>query len=186
MEQFLESPRFPEEIGYGSGGGPVFYNSRAVSPNGQRKINIRRSQPLGTYTVSLASLTREQYEQVLSFFMTTFGGAVPFRFKDWNDYEVLEGWGVIKEGQLYKRYAVGPGVQFDRLIQKPVPGTVEFLDGSGIVDYATGKVTNCTATQWVGEFDVPCAFTNDTLSANLDDQDAFTASLQLDIVKVKS
>lgn len=184
---FIESPRFPEDISYGSGGGPAFFNNVQTAPNGQRKVNIRRAQLLGAYTVGRAVQEQEQLDELLAFHMACYGTAVGFRFKDHADYEVGPGEGVLKPAaggkhQLYKRYSIGSHV-FDRLIQKPVVGTVAFHGGLGTLDYTTGLVTGCTATSWTGEFDVPVAFASDSFAADIESFQLYNANLQLDIIK---
>lgn len=186
---FIESPRFPDAISYGSSGGPTFFNNRVVTPSGQRKVNIRRTQPLGTYAVGLGVRTQEQLNELHAFFMACYGGAVAFRYRDWADYKVTAAQGILKslpdgKKQLYKRYAISESFHFDRLIQKPVQGTVSLFGGAGTVDYTTGIVTGATATAWSGEFDVPVAFSGDSFSANIADFEKYDTSLQLEIVKL--
>lgn len=184
---FIESPRFPEDISYGSGGGPQFFNNSALSPVGKRKVNIRRTQPLGSYTVGKTVQTQEQLDELHALHMVCYGSALGFRFKDWGDYRVTAGQGILKptadgKHQLYKRYSFGSQT-FDRIIQKPVEGTVELTGGTGTVDYTTGLVSGATATGWTGEFDVPVAFTGDQFHADIANFQAYNANLQLQIIE---
>lgn len=188
-QQFLESPRFPDDISYGSGGGPTFFNNVVVSPSGQRKVNIRRSQPLGSYNIAMGVRDQAQLDALHAFFMVCYGGAVGFRFKDHGDFRVKTGQGVLLDAadgkkQLAKRYELVPGTYFDRIIQKPVAGTVEFQGGVGTLDYTTGLVSACTATGWTGEFDVPVAFQGDSFAATIETFQTYNANLALDIIKV--
>lgn len=192
VASFIESPRFPDDISYGSSGGPAFFNNKVVAPNGQRKVNIRRTQPLGAYNVALGVKTQAQLDHLHAFFLACFGGAIAFRYKDWADFRASSAQGILKNinasttsnaKQMYKRYSVSESVYFDRKIQKPVPGTVMLAGGTGAVDYTTGIVTG-SATTWAGEFDTPVAFSVDSFSADISNFETYNASLPLEIVQL--
>jgi uncharacterized protein (TIGR02217 family) len=108
-----------------------------------------------------------------------------WRFKDWADFAAAHTEGVVTAitsttFQLVKRYTSGSGTQ-DRVIKKPVSGTVE-IKVSGVVtahtlDATTGVVTigsapAASAVTWSGEFDVPMRFGTDKLDGRIESRNA--------------
>lgn len=162
--------RFPERISLGAVGGPAWNTSVARVGNGRRVANRNMEYPLHKYDASQAVKTEADFEEVRAFFYVVAGRFDAFRFKDWTDYEVAAGQGVIVTlpsgaRQLARRYTFGAR-NFDRLICKPVPGTVA-ITGGGTLDYTTGLIAGGTPTAWTGEFDVPCAFSEDLMRTQI-------------------
>jgi len=159
--------RFPDCLSFGAIGGPSFSTSVAWTTNGYRTSNRKFLYPLHEYEVAQNVKTEEDFETVRSFFLNVYGQFDGFRFKDWADYKVVGTQGIIIDvsgvKHLGRRYSFGAR-SFDRLISKPVVGTVT-ITGGGTLDYTTGIITGGSPTSWVGEFDVPAVFTTDLLSA---------------------
>lgn len=162
-------------VSYGSEFGQEF-STRIVSLNsGVERRNINWSMPLGRYSIIYQALKPEDHQKVRAAHMASMGSAIPFRFKDWSDYqadnEVLgTGTGEEQTLQLVKAYRFGP-VELTRIIKKPVAsGLVVYSDGVAIpsaVDAATGQVTVVAnegeLVTWSGEFDIPVRFDDDRL-----------------------
>ena len=176
--------RFPDDISYGSSGGPAYSTSIVATDSGYEKRNIRWQDARARYNVAHGVRTRAQLDSLIAFFRARKGRAHGFRFKDWTDYQALGqslgiGNGSQTVFQLVKHYTSG-SVTETRSLAKPVTGTVKpYLNGvlrtSGFtVDTTTGLLTFSTAPA-AGvlvsadcEFDVPVRFDSDTLSATLE------------------
>lgn len=174
--------RFPEDISYGSSGGPGFNTSVIDLASGHEQRNINWSLARAKYDASYGVKTREQMEEVLDFFYARRGKAYGFRFKDWMDY-VLERQSIGIAGgsnilQIFKRYEPLTAYYYDRPLLKIVPNTVQ-LWANGVVQSPlrvntdTGVVNTSTlAGQTIEiacEFDVPVRFDTDDISITHDD-----------------
>jgi uncharacterized protein (TIGR02217 family) len=176
--------RFPDDISYGSSGGPGFSTSIVVTEGGHEKRNARWQQARARYNVAHGIKTKAQLEALIAFFRARKGRAYGFRFKDWSDYQGIgqilgTGNGSRKDFQLVKTYASGSASD-TRLIRKPVAGSVSIyvntaLVSAGVsVNTTTGVVSFSTAPASGAiisadfEFDVPVRFDTDTLSASLE------------------
>ncbi len=176
--------RFPDDISYGSRGGPAYSTDVVMSYGGHEQRNVNWAQARARYNVAHGVKTQAQLDALIAFFRARKGRGYGFRYKDWSDYaaagQVLAtANGLQKEFQLIKRYSSGE-VAEDRVITKPVEGTVRVFFGaeeqeSGwSVDVSTGVVSFDVAppqfTLVVAdfEFDVPVRFDTDRLSASLD------------------
>jgi len=157
---FNESPRFPEDIGFGAVGGPTFITRISVSQSGHEQRRAQWSIARMRYNVSHAVNTQQQIEELVAFFRAMQGRAHGFRFKDWMDFEVttdsgrfnLGGVGEgLPTGQLQKYYESGSLTAL-RPITKPVslstPSSTVALhynstSGSPAadIDFTTGVVT---------------------------------------------
>ena len=180
---FIET-RFPEDISYGSSGGPEFSTDIVATQSGYEQRNANWVAARAGYNVAHGVKTQAQLDALIAFFRARRGQADGFRFKDWADYSAAAQVIGIGDGhtlifQLVKNYASG-GVMVSRGISKPVAGTVAvYLNGAAqgsgwSVDTATGLVTfaaapgNGVAVTADFEFDVPVRFATDRLSASLD------------------
>ncbi len=180
---FIET-RFPEDISYGSSGGPEYATDVVATESGYEQRNIHWQQARARYNVAHGVKTQAQLDALIAFFRARKGRAIGFRFKDWSDYAGVNqslgaGTGAKTHFQLVKRYSNG-GAEDVRTITKPVVGTVDIylnsvLQTSGVtVDAQTGEVTFSTppgasvAVSADYEFDVPVRFDTDRLSASLD------------------
>ncbi len=176
--------RFPEDISYGSAGGPVYSTDIVSSAAGHEKRNSNWAQARAVYNVAHGVKSKAQLDALIAFFHARKGRAEGFRFKDWGDYQVINqpigtGNGTQTDFQLVKSYASGDSTTL-RTITKPVEGSVSmYLDGvltqNVTVDSATGIVSfnsapaSGTTISADCEFDVPVRFETDQLAARLDD-----------------
>ena len=156
---FIESPRFPAAIRYGSDGGPGYRTDIVEMDSGAEQRNRKWAYP--RYRVN-ANVVRAQsdLEALIAFFHVAAGRANGFRFRDEYDYKscamsatpaptdqnIGTGDGATTAFQLRKGYTQGSTTQW-RLIRKPVEGTVS-VAVSGVteparwsVDATTGIVT---------------------------------------------
>ena len=177
--------RFPEDISYGSSGGPVYSTDVVVTDGGFEKRNINWQSARARYNVAHGVKTQTQLDNLISFFRARKGRAYGFRFKDWSDYtasgqDLGTGDGVATDFQLVKSYNSG-GVVENRAISKLVDGSlVVYFDGAVVssgftVDLAAGLMVFDTPPA-IGvvltvdfEFDVPVRFDTDALNSVLED-----------------
>lgn len=172
--------RFPTTISYGAVGGHGWSTTVVVTPGGFESRNQRWAHMRAVYEVGQVNRTAEETDVLVAFFSAVAKGRTNgFRFQDPKDEETRGtneplglGTGASATYQLIKRYALA-GQIYDRIIRKPVSGTITiYADGVALpgatVDTTTGLVT-ATATAGVVlgatfEFDVPCRFDTDQLS----------------------
>lgn len=185
---FIETPRFPDDISYGSSGGPCFSTTVVEVASGREKRNINWSQARAKYNVSMGVRSQAQLDDLVTLYRAVYGRAYAFRYKDWADYKATQAQGVLVSlgggvYQMYKRYTFG-SVSYDRIIQKPVSGSITLHGGTGTIDYTTGKISGSTATAWSGEFDVPVRFDTDEFNASIDDFETYNSQVNLIEVRV--
>jgi uncharacterized protein (TIGR02217 family) len=162
-------------VAYGSQFGQEFKTRIVTLRSGQERRNAQWTMPLGRYTVLYQALQPEDHTAVRAAHMASMGAAIPFRFKDWTDYQATNevigtATGDPQELQLTKAYTFG-SLTLSRTINKPVADTVLlYADGVEIgvaVDEVTGIVSFIAdlgaEITWTGEFDVPVRFDNDRL-----------------------
>lgn len=201
--RILSEARFPVSISYGSSGGPGFKTSIFTVDSGIAHANAEWDRLRARYSVDFDSVPLEDLERVEAFFYAMRGMAKGFRFKDWNDYQivnqnVLIGDGVTKQFQLFKRYRSGPSY-YDRPIKKPVRGTFSSIFLNGVeqvlnrefkVNYSNGLITfeNAPPPGSVGflpyvEFDVPVRFDSDEFMVSAVDHNQYSIS-GLDLIEI--
>jgi uncharacterized protein (TIGR02217 family) len=188
---FLETPRFPDDISYGSVGGPGYNTSIVVIKSGVESRNVNWVYARHSYDVAYGVKTIDQLEDLIDYFHATAGMAYGFRYKDFADFQsthtgntvsdtdqtIGTGDDVETDFQLIKTYTKGAYSRV-RNITKPVTGTVVIsLDDVGqgagwSVDTTTGIVT-FSAAPAAGvvvkagyQFDVPVRFDTDELNVN--------------------
>lgn len=180
---FIEK-RFPEDISYGSSGGPKFQTEVFASVSGGEQRSALWSAAKAEYNVAHGIKTREQMDVLVAFFYEMRGRATGFRFKDWLDFTITGmqfgvGDNTTTIFQLSKTYNTASAQKYVRAIRKPVQGTLSgFLVGgvpqientSYTVDYTTGLVTfsvpppsGHVVVAGLAEFDVPVRFDVDHL-----------------------
>lgn len=156
---FLETPRFPISISYGSQGGPGYSTDVVELGSGKEQRNRNWEYPRHDYDASYGIRRLNDMEDVIGFFHVMVGRAHEFRYKDWADYKssgVLDavsstdmvigtGDGLETEFQLVKVYTKGALSQ-TRRIKKPVADStviaIETIpDLRWSVDTTTGLVT---------------------------------------------
>lgn len=167
---FIESPRFPDDVGYQFEGGPAFSTDIVINGGGFESRNQNWAQARRNWRCNHVPKDRTLTDVLIAFFNVAAGKANGFRFKDWTDYQadVTQGVFVLLTPttfQMYKRYTSGSNTH-DRKITKPVNGTISVTGGtSPTIDYTTGIVTvaSGTPTAWAGEFDTPARFDADEM-----------------------
>lgn len=165
-------------VAYGSQFGHEF-NTRVITlNNGVERRNSDWELPRFRYSVLYQNLSEADHNKVYFAHMACKGALIPFRFKDWRDYQAVgQRLGVAVDGiqtmQLIKTYSFGD-VEFVRTITKPVVGQIMvFADGAQIfadVDYLTGQIAfNADEGAVISahfEFDVPVRFVSDRLTSD--------------------
>jgi uncharacterized protein (TIGR02217 family) len=184
--------RLPVEISYGSLGGPGFKTSVAEAGTGKEQRNIEWSRARARYDLKYGIRNTNDMVDVIKFFYARRGRAYSWRFKDHLDYQIVsQSIAVIQTTfaldttiQLFKRYDDGEGTPYDRVITKPVDGSLTNLRVNGViinpslytVDYNTGEIYFDTTTivkdsiisvDYI-EFDVPVRFDIDDLPISMD------------------
>lgn len=190
---FLETPRFPTTANYGYTSRPKYSVTVVRRVGGHERRNRNWTYPLHQFNLTIGPYDDDAIQEILEYWHALGGIETGFRFKDWVDYKSCRVSDVVtnldqplvladagaspRQYQLTKRYTKGARIQ-DRLIKKPVSGTIVVADnGSSLVentdysiDYGTGLVTMLTsasgspigsALTWGGEFDVPVRFEDD-------------------------
>ncbi|MCB2081363.1 MAG: DUF2460 domain-containing protein [Hyphomicrobiales bacterium] len=200
MPASFEEIQFPDDIAYGSSGGPAYSTDVVVLASGHEQRNINWSSARARYNVAHGVKTQTQLDALIAFFRARQGRAMGFRFKDWTDFSATAqvigtGDGATTQFQLVKTYTSG-SVTHTRTITKPVSGTVTvYLDAveqtSGVtVDTTTGIITFSSAPSGSVvvtadfEFDVPVRFDTDRLSASLDSYGSYSW-LDIPLIEVR-
>jgi uncharacterized protein (TIGR02217 family) len=187
MPTFIETPRFPESISYGSSGGPGFKTFIFEGHNGVEQRNITFSRSKGRWDVAYGVKDKDDMDELRAFFYQVRGRAIGFRFKDHSDYELVNenigvGDGVENTFRLIKTY--GSANPYIRRIFKPVSGTLSVTVNNVAVplgagptqvnpDYTTGTLVfgasvipaSTHIVRASCEFDVPCRFDVDQMEA---------------------
>jgi uncharacterized protein (TIGR02217 family) len=201
----------PLRVGFGSSGGPSFSTEVVVIDSGYERRNQNWSQARRVFDARTGVRSASDVAVMLNFFHARAGKARGFRLKDWSDFtsnttdgisapafgdqNIATGDGTTTVFQLIKNYASG-GVTYQRIIAKPVTGTVLIgVNGSQLmsgwsVDTTTGLVTFATApgsgqTITAGfQFDVPVRFDADQLALTAENYAAYKAEISIVEVRV--
>lgn len=178
---------FPQDISYGSSGGPAFSTTIKELASGHEQRNINWSEARAKYDAKYGVKTLEQMKALVDFFYARNGRAYGFRYYDHVDHSITNqsigtGTGALSTFQLFKRYEPQAGYFFDRPIRKPLAGSVT-MSVAGVVkthtlNASTGIVTMSVAPL-VGQdvrvvsatFHVPVRFDIDMLDVAYDDYD---------------
>jgi len=129
--------RFPEQISYGSSGGPGFKSNIVEGDTHNIEVIQRLDSPQRSFDVAPGIASYEDVQTTIAFYMARQGAANAFRYKDWSDYtsnprdpsfrgnvgvrdqRIGTGDGVVVSFQLIKKYTSGSNTA-TRIIQKPV------------------------------------------------------------------
>ena len=210
---FLETPRFPDNVAYGTAGGPG-YNTRVIDYGaGYEQRDIMWSYVRSEFDAAYGIRSIDDLYDVIAFFHVAKGRGHGFRFKDHSDYKSCEIEGTIAPTDQSCLPAVGDAAETDfqimktyvkgalstaRYISKPVSGTVVVAlngatQGSGwSVDITTGIITFSSppgggVTVTAGyEFDVPVRFNIDKLSVVYSNYESGETSIPLVELKLHS
>lgn len=165
---FLETPRFPDNISYGSSGGPAYKTEIVTVTSGYEYNNIGWEEARHRYDASMGVRSESELSALIKFFHITRGRGHKFRYKDWLDYKSCDldsipfftdmvfgtGNGFTTSFQLIKVYDMGSmvGVVYNqRDIKKPVKNTIT-IGVNGILqleDTYTGDVSNNDNNYWI-------------------------------------
>ena len=181
---FIESPRFPEDVGVGAVGGPTFLTRMSIALSGHEQRNPKWSVARMRYNVTHHVNTQGGLETVVAYFRAMQGRAHAFRFKDWQDFETdadsgyfnLAGVGNygLPTATLQKYYQTG-SLEALREITKPSTVAGILYAGASIslipaVDYTSGIVTfSSFALDSIASVTIGSSLTTLTLSAALAD-----------------
>lgn len=155
---FFETPRFPDCIALGARGGPTFFTELVSVYSGHEQRNQVWRYGRLKWEVGHVPRPAEDMHELIRFFRQMRGRLHGFRFKDHTDYQAESGGAGyvfasdghptgLPIGQLFKRYEDGTSAYDERVITKPVAGTVALLkDGvdqptGWTLDTTTGEVT---------------------------------------------
>lgn len=117
-------------IVYGTDGGAEFSTDVVTVNSGYEQRNSVWQFGRGKWDFGDRTLPQNELREIISYFRAMKGRAIGFRFKDWGDYQVLAGEGILGTGvgngmpsyQMYKKYVSGSFTDL-RYIKKPVAGT---------------------------------------------------------------
>lgn len=176
---FLEQ-RLSQRIERGASGGPVNRGRQMVrTVAGRLRQVFSWPEPLHTYTVSHGLRDQAQLEELRSlWYVVNFTPYEGFRFRDWGDYRATQANSrcTLITGDTYQlqRVYTFAGVEFIRQVQKPVAGATVYRTRSAVVTAASASIDTATGVAtvsdhmagdtytWVGEFDVPVTFSDDS------------------------
>ena len=79
----IETPRFPDDISYGSLGGPNYSTDIVTVQSGFETRNVNWLESRHSYDAAFGIRTEAQLSDLLSYFHAMQGRANTFRFKDW-------------------------------------------------------------------------------------------------------
>ncbi len=180
--------RFPEDVSWGSRGGPQFKTNIFESLQGFEKRNIEWGQPQMKFNAAFGIRTDIQMERVLTFFNARQGMAHGFRYKNWSNYQITNGVIAVTDGTntrfgIYKTYGSEWSRMYKRLY-KIVVGSVTNVQVLGLtlvegvdftIDYNAGEIifvstfpSGSVVTASTLEFDEPVRFDFDNIQVMLD------------------
>lgn len=182
---FIETPRFPDDIAYGSSGGPEFKTFIFEGQSGIEQRHQAWARHRHRYDVSYDIRDKDSMDTVRAFFYNVKGRATGFRFKDWSDYELTDenigtGDGAETVFPITKTYTSGASTYVRRIFKPIASGLVVKVDGvtqtlttdytvnttTGVITFTGGGTPGSgLAVTVTCEFDVPVRFDTDQLAA---------------------
>lgn len=190
MQNNFINIQFPIDISYGSSGGPLYDSEILTTISGGEIRNLNTPRAKMYFDVSPGIKNKKQIDKILAFFRICHGRQKGFRLKDWVDFQGIKEKVIIidkKTIQLIKTYKFNDDIYEERLISKPVPGTVtiyinkrrisnqdlEINHSNGRVKFKnyTTKSTDIITASF--EFDVPVRFDLDYLPIIIESCDVF-------------
>ncbi len=189
--------RLPEGIERGSQFSPTFQNviQEALAGNEQRFAQWTKCRGVGDISYGLlnSSDPTGDFRAILAIYRAHFGSLIPFRFKDWSDFQATDevfgtGDGVETAFQLTMTYdpsqvllntpgsllyvrdifllASTPVIKVDGVTKTVV---TDYNIVNGLVTF-TSPPANTKLCTWTGEFDVPVRF-DGQLSVTMNEDD---------------
>lgn len=187
----FEETRLNSVNSYGFSGGPKIVVKIKEYPNGRETRNREWAYARWEYRAPYDKITVDHYEELYGAFLAVGGPHVGFRFKDHNDYRVVNGvLGTAIAGaqtmQLVKLYQFGSRV-YTRKIFKPVNGTHQlYANGAPIASTLSTTTGIASFTASAGEiitadfqFDVPVRFDQEYLPWSHEEFQALSADIRL-------
>jgi uncharacterized protein (TIGR02217 family) len=177
--------RFPEDVSWGSKGGPVFKTQVFTSHRGLEKRNVDWSQPLMSFNAAYGVRRDDQIASVINFFNARQGQLFGFRYKNWCNYKIKNGPIATGDGfnqrlPMWKFYATSATSRHYKRIRKIVRGSVTgvrvgnspIVEGVDFnIDYDSGEIAlNFVIGRAVPiyadylEFDEPVRFDDDNIT----------------------
>lgn len=181
--------RFPEDVSWGSRGGPTFKTQIFTSHRGFEKRNLDWIQPMMSFDVSYGIRTDNHILSVISFFNARQGRAKGFRYKNWGNYKLTNeafaaGDGVNSRLPMWKMYNSSENIRSYKRLHKIVRGSVTGVTLNNVsvtegvdfsIDYNSGEIAfnsvqpygypvKCTTL----EFDEPVRFDMDNIQTVID------------------
>jgi len=197
---------FPENVSWGSSGGPEFKTQVFESFRGYEKRNIDWCQPQMHFNVAYGIKTDVQMLAVLEFFNARQGQAHGFRYKNWGNYRTVNapiatGDGISTILPMWKFYGFQGSRHYKRL-RKIVQGSVtgigvgavgSMIEGTDYsIDYDTAEIALNAAPGYGTpiycsnmEFDEPVRFDIDSIQAVIDEFNSQSLT-SLPLIGVKS
>ena len=183
--------RLDECVAYGFTGGPEWSTQIVPLDNGREVRNAQWLYPRHRYTAQYMNLRPPAQRVILAAFHACRGQLHAFRFKDHNDYQLIdEPIGIAAGGtepvQLVKSYEFGAESAV-RLIQAPTDDMVVKVDGTPIDGTFDGQGRFTPADEWPsdgaitasGTFDVWVRFASDYNAFTIGSWQAHTADVEL-------
>lgn len=190
---FIEA-RLLDKVAYGFQIGPQFQTRIRTLRNGHERRNRDASSFRWKGSAPYQNIKPEHYETLLGAFLTAGGMADSFRFKNWVDFAAAgQSLGVAPAAstpvQLVKDYVLFGVARYQRIIQKPVAGTVTVYEDevakAGTTDATTGLFT--PTDPWTAaaaitadfQFDVPMRFDADWMPMTYSEWQALSGEVPL-------
>lgn len=165
---FDDTLRFPVNVSIHFVGGPGYQTDIVVVNSGAESRNANWALARHQYEAGEMAKLPAVYQPIKAFFHAVKGRALPFRFKDWLDFQVDHGNGVVGSGvagfgdgrktaYLGKKYTAGATTTV-RTINKPITANAPALKKNGIalnegvlpgnweVDLSSGLITFTATT----------------------------------------
>lgn len=181
--------RFPEDVSWGSRGGPTFKTQVFTSHRGFEKRNLDWMQPIMHFDVSYGIRQDSHILAVINFFNARQGRAHGFRYKNWGNYKLANepfaaGDGANNRLPIWKMYNDSVNIRSYKRLYKIVQGSVTGVTVAGVpategtdfsIDYNSGEIAfntvqpygtliNCVTL----EFDEPVRFDMDNMQTVID------------------
>ena len=149
----FDEVRFPEDVSWGSSGGPTFKTQVFEGYRGVEKRNIDWKSPIMQFNVAYGIKTDEQMTDIISFFNARQGKLRGFRYKNWANFQILNdniavGDGVSERLPMIRTYGF-PATQTFKRLYKIVVGSVTGVTVGGEalveginynIDYNSGEI----------------------------------------------
>lgn len=134
--------RFPTLISWGFGGGPEYNTDIVILSSGHEKRNSNWEIARAKYEVGHNLKSQTQLDELIAFFRARKGQARGFRFRDWNDYKLIDenigvGDGIETQFQITKTYTSLTSEVRDivKIVTQSDSDTIAGLHGSTATDW---------------------------------------------------